>query len=83
MVTAAVALCLGIYYLMRAMVYGDPVPGFPTLIVVILMLGGIQLMAIGVLGEYLGRLWLESKRRPLYIVQEYRPARQFESDLSS
>ncbi len=75
--TALAALVLGLFYLVRALVYGDPVPGFPTLIVVILMLGGMQLMAIGLLGEYLGRLWLESKQRPLYIVQDYWPARQF------
>ena len=77
LLAAAVALALGVYYLSRALLHGDPVPGFPTLIVVILMLGGVQLMAIGVLGEYLGRLWLESKRRPLFIVQDYWPARQF------
>ncbi len=73
--TALLAIGLGLFYLVRALMLGDPVPGFPTLIVVILMLGGMQLMAIGLLGEYLGRLWLESKQRPLYIVQDYRPAR--------
>lgn len=77
LVAAGVAVLLGIWYLVRALAYGDPVPGFPTLIVVILMLGGVQLMAIGVLGEYLGRMWLESKHRPLYIVQDHWPARQF------
>lgn len=77
---AVVAMGLGAYFLVRALFYGDPVPGFPTLIVVILMLGGVQLMAIGVLGEYLGRLWLESKRRPLFIVQDYLPAPQFKAE---
>ena len=77
--TALFAVALGLFYLIRALFLGDPVPGFPTLIVVILMLGGMQLMAIGLLGEYLGRLWLESKQRPLYIVQDYWPARQFGS----
>lgn len=75
LLTALVALGLGLVYLVRALVLGDPVPGFPTLIVVILMLGGMQLMAIGLLGEYLGRLWLESKGRPLFIVQDYWPSR--------
>lgn len=74
---AVVAVVLGLYFLVRALVYGDPVPGFPTLIVVILMLGGLQFMAIGVIGEYLGRMWLESKRRPLFIVQDHWPARPF------
>lgn len=77
LLTALIALGLGLFYLVRALILGDPVPGFPTLIVVILMLGGMQLMAIGLLGEYLGRLWLESKQRPLFIVQDYSPARQF------
>ncbi len=77
LLTALFAVALGLFYLIRALLLGDAVPGFPTLIVVILMLGGMQLMAIGLLGEYLGRLWLESKQRPLYIVQDYWPARQF------
>ena len=83
MLAAGVAVLLGIWYLARALVYGDPVPGFPTLIVVILMLGGVQLMAIGVLGEYLGRMWLESKHRPLFIVQDHWPARAFEVQIAS
>ncbi len=77
--TATIALGLGVYHLLRALVYGDPVPGFPTLVVIVLMLGGVQLVAIGVLGEYLGRMWFESKERPLYIVQDQQPPRQFAS----
>lgn len=77
LLTALFAVALGVFYLVRALFWGDAVPGFPTLIVVILMLGGMQLMAIGLLGEYLGRLWLESKQRPLFIVQDYWPAQQF------
>jgi glycosyltransferase involved in cell wall biosynthesis len=53
---------------------GEPVKGFPTLIISILMLGGLQLMATGILGEYLGRLFIETKRRPLYLLDSYRPA---------
>lgn len=53
---------------------GAPVRGFPTLIVTILLLGGMQLMATGILGEYMGRLFMESKRRPLYLIDDYRPA---------
>ncbi|MEY2617055.1 MAG: glucosyl transferase [Pseudomonadota bacterium] len=79
LLTAAIALGLGVYYLIQSLFYGDPVPGFPTLVVIILMLGGVQLVAIGVLGEYLGRMWLESKGRPLYIVQDHQPPRQFAS----
>ena len=50
---------------------GDSVRGFPTLILTILILGGLQLMAMGIIGEYLGRLFMESKRRPLFLIDEY------------
>ncbi|MBL9058588.1 MAG: glycosyltransferase family 2 protein [Mangrovicoccus sp.] len=59
----------GIYFFFRALIYGDPVQGFPTLYVTILLLGGAQLMALGVIGEYLGRVFNETKRRPLYFVE--------------
>jgi len=55
------------------LVYGNEVPGYPSLMVVILFLGGIQLMTIGVIGEYLGRMFNETKRRPLYLVKNYAP----------
>jgi len=75
LLSAAAALAGALYFLLKALLYGDPVPGFPALIVSVLFLGGLQLMALGVLGEYLGRLFVESKRRPLYLVEDYRPAR--------
>jgi glycosyltransferase involved in cell wall biosynthesis len=55
----------------RTVAYGDPVAGFPSLIVVISFLGGIQLVTMGIIGEYLGRMFEESKQRPLYIVEGY------------
>ena len=76
--SALAAFGYGLYFLVKTLVFGDPVAGFPTLIVVVLMLGGLQLLAIGVLGEYLGRLCLESKRRPLYIVEDYLPATELQ-----
>lgn len=75
LLSAAGALAGAAYFLLKALLHGDPVPGFPALIVSVLFLGGLQLMAIGVLGEYLGRLFIESKRRPLYLVEDFRPAR--------
>lgn len=70
--TALGAFAYALYFVGKTIVSGDPVHGFPTLIVTILLLGSLQLMAIGVLGEYLSRLFLETKRRPLYFIQEFR-----------
>lgn len=64
------------HFLIQTWFDGEPVRGFPTLIVTILLLGGLQLMATGILGEYVGRMFMESKRRPLFLVDSYRPASQ-------
>jgi glycosyltransferase involved in cell wall biosynthesis len=58
------------YVLTKTILYGDPVQGFPTLIIVILFLGGIQLISLGIIGEYLSRIFYETKNRPIYIVKE-------------
>lgn len=65
------ALIYLIWTLVKVSIWGDPVAGFPTLISVILFLGATQLLAIGILGEYLGKIFNESKRRPVYLVEEY------------
>jgi len=70
--TALSAFLYASFVFFKTLALGDPVRGFPTLIVVISFLGGLQLMAIGVLGEYVGRLFVESKQRPLYLVEEFR-----------
>jgi glycosyltransferase involved in cell wall biosynthesis len=66
---ALFAFGYGLWVLGKALLYGDPVRGYPTLMVVILFLGGVQLLALGVIGEYLGRNYSESKQRPLYFVE--------------
>ncbi len=60
-----------IWILVKVMIWGDPVAGFPTLICVILFLGSIQLISIGIMGEYIGRIFNESKQRPNYFVSNY------------
>lgn len=72
--TAFVAFIYALVMLVKTLMLGDSVKGFPTLILAILILGGLQLMAMGIIGEYLGRLFMESKRRPLYLLDEYKPA---------
>lgn len=69
--TALFSMASGIFVLGKAFLYGDPVPGYPSLMVVILFLGGLQLMAIGIVGEYLGRMFIESKQRPLYLLNRH------------
>ncbi len=58
----------------RTLFEGNPVAGYPSLMTVVLFLGGVQLMTIGVLGEYVGRIFNETKRRPLYLVKEFAPS---------
>jgi glycosyltransferase involved in cell wall biosynthesis len=71
LITAFGAFCYAIYIVYHTLVYSDPVAGYPTLIVVMLFLGGVQLMTLGITGEYIGRIFNETKQRPLYFVNRY------------
>jgi len=70
MSVALIAFAYAGFIVFRTFVYGEAVRGFPTIMVAVLMLGGLQLLFIGVIGEYLGRVFNESKQRPLYFVSE-------------
>jgi len=71
--TSGVAFIYGLFLLVRTLVWGNPVPGYPSLIIVMLFLGGVQLICLGIIGEYLARTFQESKGRALYFVKGYHP----------
>ena len=73
----AVALFAAAYggvIVLRTVLFGNSVPGYPSLMAVVLFLGGAQLMTLGIIGEYLGRVFNETKHRPLYLVERHLPA---------
>jgi len=74
LITSLFAFGYGIVMIIKTLIYGNPVPGYPSLMTVILFLGGVQLLAIGILGEYLGRMFDEVKGRPLYLLKGMQPS---------
>lgn len=72
--TSVLAFAYGLFFLLRTLFLGNPVPGYPSLIVIMLFLGGVQLVCLGIIGEYLARTYNESKGRQLYFVMDYRPS---------
>ncbi|ODP26170.1 Glycosyltransferase AglD [Paenibacillus nuruki] len=78
-----ISLCAFIYMIwviIKTLIYGNPVEGYPSLMTVILFIGGIQLISLGIIGEYLGRVFNETKRRPLYFINEYNNVKVTPSD---
>lgn len=67
---AFLALAYAAFLAVDTLLYGNPVPGYPSVIVSVLFLGGVQLISLGVLGEYVGRILTETKQRPLYVIRE-------------
>lgn len=65
-----VALIMIVVIIIKTLIFGDPAQGFPTLICVMFLLGGLQLFCIGIVGQYLAKTYLETKKRPIYLVQE-------------
>jgi glycosyltransferase involved in cell wall biosynthesis len=69
-IVALLALGYAVFLTIRTMLFGVQVPGYASLMVAILFLGGVQLLSLGVLGEYVGRLLVEAKQRPLYVIRD-------------
>lgn len=70
MLVAGGAFAYMLYLIIRTMILGADVPGYASIMVVMLLLGAVQLMSLGIIGEYLGRLYIEVKQRPIYLVQQ-------------
>ncbi|MGH2101784.1 glycosyltransferase family 2 protein [Aerococcus urinaeequi] len=70
MVSCIVAILSIIVIVLRTLIFGDPTDGWPSLVSIILLLGGIQLLCIGIIGKYVGKIYLETKNRPIYIIKD-------------
>lgn len=69
-ISCIIAILSIIVIILRTLIFGDPTQGWPSLASIILLLGGIQLLCIGIIGKYVGKIYLETKNRPLYIIKD-------------
>jgi hypothetical protein len=69
-IAAAVGALFGFIIIIKTVLFGDPVHGYPSLMAAITFLGGVQLFTIGLLGEYVGKTYMESKQRPIYAIRD-------------
>jgi glycosyltransferase involved in cell wall biosynthesis len=74
-IVSFIAFIYILYLVIRTIFFGSDLAGYPSMMAVILFLGGVQLISIGIIGEYIGRIFNETKRRPLYFVEEYHSER--------
>lgn len=70
LIFCGIAFLALVFIFLRALIWGDPVAGWPSMLCTVLLMGGIQLFSVGVLGQYLSKTYLETKRRPIYIAKE-------------
>ena len=68
---AAIALLYAVFIMVRTLMFGNEVPGYASLFIAVTFFGSVQLISIGVLGEYIGRIYMETKQRPIYIVRKF------------
>ena len=65
-----ISIIAGLIIILRALMFGDPTAGWPSLVVIILFIGGIQLLCLGIIGKYISKIFLETKNRPIFIIKE-------------
>ena len=78
---ALLAMGYGAFIALEHLIYGNPVPGWPTVVVSMMFFSGVQLLSIGILGEYIGRIFDEVKRRPLYLLREVAGSGRIDADI--
>ena len=76
-IISSIAFLYLLFVIAKTLLFGDPVAGYPSMISIILFMGGIQLIVLGIIGEYVGRIFYEAKRRPDYLVSEYNGKKVF------
>ncbi len=69
-VISFLSFCYAVFVIVKKIIFGDAVQGYPSMITIMLFLGGIQLLTIGIIGEYIGRIYNETKKRPLYYIRD-------------
>lgn len=76
-----VAVIAMLFIIVRALLFGDPTAGWPSMVTIVLFIGGVQLLCIGIIGKYIGKIFMETKKRPVYIVKETENEKENESRL--
>ena len=72
--TALLGGLFGAWIVIKTLLFGEPVRGYPSMIAIVTFLGGVQLLSVGILGEYVGKTYVETKQRPLYLIRDITPA---------